>query len=107
MTHHSGNSEVLFDHLIRELVGLSSGVNIYDTLSDSQSLIEILEGVEFPVLLVNNNVELFNTFQGKFVLFNEDSLRFAHKLIGNIEDFSGHGSGEQSHLNITGEQFED
>ena len=104
---HGGHREVTGSELVGEPVDLSTGVAEDDSLSDGNSLVQVREGVELPVLLLNSNVELLNTFEGKFVLLDEDADWVAHELGGDLEDVLWHGSGQKDDLGGLWEQLED
>ena len=70
-------------------------------------LVEINEGVELPVLLVDGDVELLDTLEGELVALDEDADGVTHELLGDLEDLSGHGGGEQDDLDSLGKEPED
>lgn len=49
-TYQSRNSEVPSVHLLRQPVHFSPGVEEYDSLGDCQSLVQITQGVQLPLL---------------------------------------------------------
>lgn len=104
---HGGDGEVTGGELVGEPVDLSTGVAEDDGLCDGDGLVEIGEGVELPVLLLNGDVELLNTFEGEFVLLNKDTDGVAHELGGDLENVLGHGSGEKDDLGALWEELED
>ena len=107
VTVHGGDGEVTGSELVGEPVNLSAGVAEDNGLSDGDGLVQVGEGVELPVLLLNGNVELLDTFEGKLVLLDEDTDGVAHELGGDLEDVLGHGGGEQDNLGALGEELED
>lgn len=44
------------------------------------------------------NVELPDTLKGQFFLFDQDSDRIPHELLGDIKDFDRHGGRQQDNL---------
>lgn len=104
---HGGDSEVTGSKLVSEPVNLSPGVAENDGLGDGDSFVEIGQSVELPVLLLNSDVELLDTFEGKFGLLDEDTDRVAHELGGNLENVLGHGSGQKDDLGGLGKELED
>lgn len=107
VTVHGGDGEVTGSELVGEPVNLSAGVAEDNGLSDGDGLVQVGEGVELPVLLLDGNVELLNTFEGKLVLLDEDTDGVTHELGGDLEDVLGHGGGEQDNLGRLREELED
>ena len=104
---HGGDSEVTSGELIGEPVNLSAGVAEDDGLGDSNRLVQVREGIEFPLLLLDSDVELLDTFQGKLVLLDEDTNGVAHELGRNLQNVLGHSSREENHLGGLGQELED
>ena len=107
VTVHGGDGEVTGSELVGEPVNLSAGVAEDNGLSDGDGLVQVGEGVELPVLLLNGNVELLDTFEGKLVLLDEDTDGVAHELGGDLKDVLGHGSGQENDLGGLGQKLED
>ena len=107
VTVHGGDGELTRGELVGEPIDLSAGVAEDNGLGDGDGLVEIAEGVELPVLLLNGNVELLDTFKGKLVLLDEDTDGVAHELGGDLEDVLGHGGGQKDDLGGLGEELED
>lgn len=107
VTVHGRDSEVTGSELVGEPVDLSAGVAEDDSLGDGDSLVQVREGVELPLLLLNGNVELLDTLQGKLVLLDQDTDGVAHEPGGNLKDILGHGSRQQDDLGGLGKQLED
>lgn len=107
VTVHGGDSEVTGSELVGEPVDLAAGVAEDDSLGDGDSLVQVREGVELPLLLLNSNVELLDTLQGKLVLLDKDTDGVAHELGGDLEDVLGHGSGQENDLGGLGQELED
>jgi hypothetical protein len=95
---HGGNSEITGGELVGEPVDLSAGVAENDGLGDGDSLIQIREGVQLPILFFNSNVELLNTFEGKFGLLDQDTNGIAHEFGGNLKDILWHGGRKEDDL---------
>jgi len=104
---HSRDSEVAGGKLVGKPVNLPTGVAEDDGLGDSDGLVQVGEGVKLPVLLLNSNVELLDTFKGEFILLDKDTNGVAHELGGDLKHVLGHGSREQDDLSGLGEQLED
>lgn len=107
ITVHGGDSEVTGRELVGQPVDLPAGVAEDDGLGDGDSLVKVGEGVKLPVLLLDSNVELLDTFEGQLSLLDQDTDRVTHELGGHFEDVLGHGSGEQDNLGGLGEELED
>lgn len=104
---HGGDSEVTGSELVGEPVDLPAGVAEDNGLGDGDGLVEIGQGVELPVLLLDGNVELLDTFEGKLVLLDENADGVTHELGGDLEDVLGHGGRQENDLGGLGEQLED
>lgn len=104
---HGGDSEVTGSELVGEPVDLSAGVAEDDGLGDGDGLVQVGEGVELPLLLLNGNVELLDTLKGKFVLLDENADGVAHELGSDLKDVLGHGGGQKDDLGALGKELED
>lgn len=104
---HGRDGEVTGSELVGEPVDLPAGVAEDDGLGDGDGLVQVGEGVQLPVLLLDSNVELLDTFEGKLVLLDEDTDGVAHELGGDLEDVLGHGGGQENDLGGLGEELED
>lgn len=107
VTVHGRDGEVTGGQLVSQPIDLSAGVAEDDGLGDGDGLVEIGQGVELPLLLLNSNVELLDTFQGKFVLLDKDTNGVTHESGGDLKDVLGHGGGEQDNLGGLGKKLED
>jgi len=56
VTVHGGNSEFTLVKLLGEPVDLASGRAENDSLGDGDGLVQVTQGVELPVLLLDGNV---------------------------------------------------
>ena len=93
--------------LLSKPIDLSAGVAEDDGLGDGDSLVQVGESVKLPVLLLDGNVELLDTFQGKLVLLDQDADGVAHELLGDLKHVCGHSSREEDDLGVLGEELED
>ena len=103
---HSTDGEILLGQFVGQPIDLSARVAKDDGLRDGDGFVQIGEGVEFPIFLFDGNVELFDSFEGEFVLLDEDANRIAHEFLGDFEDIRGHGCGEKDGLSIGGKELE-
>mmetsp|Transcript_14963 Transcript_14963/g.63040 ORF Transcript_14963/g.63040 Transcript_14963/m.63040 type:complete len:453 (-) Transcript_14963:61-1419(-) len=107
VTVGGGDGEVAGAHLVREPVNLAAGVGEDDGLGDGEGLVEIAEGVELPLLLVDVDVKLLDTLEGELVALDENAHRLRHELSRNLKRLGGHRRGEHANLELGGEQLED
>lgn len=107
VTVHGGHGEVTGGELVSEPVNLSPGVAEDNGLCDGDRLIEIREGVELPVLLLDGDVELLDTFEGKLSLLDQDTNGVAHELGGDLEHILGHGGRKEDNLGGLRKELED
>ena len=90
---HGRDSEVTGSELVGEPVDLPTGVAEDDSLCDGDGLVKIGKCVQFPILLLDSNVKLLDTFEGKLGLLDQDTDGVAHELGGDLENVLGHGGG--------------
>mmetsp|Transcript_24534 Transcript_24534/g.38257 ORF Transcript_24534/g.38257 Transcript_24534/m.38257 type:complete len:256 (+) Transcript_24534:32-799(+) len=108
VTVGGGHGELASAHLLGQVVNLPAGVAEDNSLGDVQGVVQITEGVELPVLLLDINVELTDTFQGQLLAFHQDLDRVVHESLGDLEGIRGHGGRAQHDLeSIGGESSED
>jgi len=107
ITVHAGDGEVLFLELFGKFIDSLLLVAVHDTLLDIDVVVEFDESIEFPFFLVDGDVELLDTVQGEFFVLDQDGGGVSHEVLGEGEDFRGHGGGEQGNLDITGDELED
>lgn len=106
-TVHGGDGHVLFHKLVTEFLDSLLSVAVDDSLRDLNVVVEFNKGVELPFLTIESNVELLNTIKGKIVVLDEDGCGVTHELLGDLEDFRSHSSGEKCDLNVMRELLED
>ena len=104
---HGRHGEVARRQLVRQPVDLPARVAEDDGLGDGDGLVEVREGVELPVLLLDGDVELLDTFEGKLILLDEDAHRVAHELGRDLEYVLGHSGREKNNLGGLRKQLED
>jgi hypothetical protein len=102
-----GDSEVLSAHSVGEVIDLSSGVTEDDGLGNVEGIVQVNEGIHLPLLLLDVDVELLDTFKGELVSLNEDSHWISHELGGNVKSVIWHGGREESNLSGGWEKGED
>ena len=94
-------------HLLGKPVDLSAGVAEDDSLGDGDGLVEIAEGVELPLLLLDGDVELLDTLAGQLVPLDENTDGVPHEFLRDLQNIGGHGGREEDDLGALGEQLED
>ena len=104
---HGGDGEITGSEFVGQPVDLSSGVAEDDCLCDGDGLVQIGKGVQLPVFLLNSDVELLNTFEGKFGLLNQDTDGVTHELGGDLKNVLWHGGGEEDNLGGLRKELED
>lgn len=105
--HHGRDCELARVHLLGQPVDLPPGIAEDDSLGDGNCLVEIAEGVELPLLLFDGDVELLDALEGQLIALDENSHGITHELLGDLEDISRHGGGEQDNLGVLGKELED
>lgn len=91
---HRRNCEVPLLHLIGEPVDFSASVTVDDGLGDREGLVEIAQGIQFPVFLLDHNIELLDTVQGKLGALDQDSYGIPHETLRDLEDLDRHSGRE-------------
>mmetsp|Transcript_109840 Transcript_109840/g.317569 ORF Transcript_109840/g.317569 Transcript_109840/m.317569 type:complete len:288 (-) Transcript_109840:444-1307(-) len=103
---HARDGEVALLHFLLQPVDLASGVAVDDSLGDGQSLVQIAERLELPLLSLNSNVELFNTLKGQLVLLDQNTDGLPHKTLSHLQNIQRHGSREQTNLDRLRKELE-
>lgn len=101
-----GDGVVGLVELLRDVVDLSAGVDEDDGLGDGDGLVQVHQCFEL-VVFFDGDVELLDTVQSEGLLADENAGGVAHELLGEFEDVTGHGGGEEADLDITGHEAED
>merc|ERR1719316_2193466 len=68
-----GDREVGIAHLLSEPIDLLFCVAEYDGLCDCKRIVEITQGVKFPLLTLDRDKELLDAFQGEFVTLYQNA----------------------------------
>lgn len=76
-------------------------------LSDRDGLIQIAQRVQLPLLLLDRDIELLNTFQRQLVPLDKDPHGVAHELLRHVEHVGRHCGGEKDDLSLLREELED
>lgn len=105
---HGGDDEVLALHSLGNLLDLSLGVAINQSLLDIHVGVKVNEDVKLPLLSLDGDVVLSDTFEGQLFVFNQDlGGVFSHEVGGELQNIGRHGGGEKGNLDVTWEELED
>ena len=93
-------------HFFSEELDVSFGVAVDDGLCDVDALVDVEEGLEFPVLL-EDDVVLFDTLEGQLFVLDEDLGGVVHEVVGEGHNFLGHGGREEVDSALGGDVGDD
>ena len=103
----SRDGKVLRVHFLGQPIHLPASVAENDGLGDGEGLVQIAQRIQFPVLFLHVDVELFDALEGEFLFLHEDGLGVPHEFFGDVEHLGGHCCGEEHHLHLGGQVAED
>lgn len=83
---------------VANMAHLSSCIAEDDSLSDGKRVIQIAEGVEFPILLLHGHEELLDAFQRQLVTFDEDANGVGHEFCRHLQNVVRQSGAEQHNL---------
>jgi len=92
LTVHDRHGEVVLGHSFLKLLNTLLGVTVDEGLRDVKVGVQVEQDFHLPVLLLDGDVVLVDTFEGKLLVLNEDFGGFAHKVLGELQDLVGEGS---------------
>jgi hypothetical protein len=110
---HTADREICLTQLFGKPVDLATGVAENDSLGDGQCVVQItpnmsnenahgegesLQGVVFPVLLLDGDKELLDTLQSQLVTLDKDSDGVSHELCGHLQDIGRERGRNDNHL---------
>jgi len=101
------NGEFSASHFVCQPIDLPSGIAENDGLGDVEGIVQVAKGIEFPVLPFDGNIKLFDSFQGQFVSFDQNSNWLVHESSSDFESFWWHSGAENSDLSLAGQNLED
>jgi hypothetical protein len=104
---HGRHGEIVIVHGLLKLKNSLLGVAIDKSLVDVQVGVEIEENLHLPLFLLDGNVILTDTLEGKIFRLDKNLLWISHEMLGKSQDVIWHGGGEKSDLNVTGQEFKD
>ena len=100
------DSEVFSLQLGGQEFDLRSGVTEDNGLGDGDGVVQVTQTVELVVFQFDVDVELLDTFQGQFVLLDQDSDRVVHELGGDFQHILRHSGRQQDDLGSFWQQTE-
>merc|ERR1719438_293534 len=95
---HGTDGKIGLPHLLSEPVHLTLSVAENYSLCDSQGVIQVTQGVKFPLFSLHSNEELLNSFQGQLVTLDKDPDGVRHELAGHLKDLVWQGGRNEAHL---------
>jgi len=103
---HDRDGEVVLGHGLLELLDSLLGVTVDEGLVNVQVGVQVQEHVHLPLLLLDSNVVLVNTFEGKLLVLDENLCGVTHEVLGHAKDLWGQSSREQGDLDVAGQELE-
>jgi len=104
---HDGDGEVLLGHALLELLDSLLGVTVDKSLVDVKVGVEVEENFHLPLLLLDGDVILVDTFEGELLVLDEDLGGVSHEMLGELKNFGREGGREEGNLDVVGEVLED
>jgi hypothetical protein len=98
LIYHHRNHKIFSFELLAQFIDLLFHIAENDALLNLEILVQFDQCEEFPLFFVDWDVELFNTVESKFFVFDEDGGGVAHEFLGDFKDLRGHCGGEQADL---------
>lgn len=95
---HGADGKVGLAHLVGKPVDFAACVAEDDGLGNGESVVQVAQSVEFPVLLLHGDKVLLQSFQRKFVSLDQDSDRVGHELGGHVKNIVGKGGTDDHDL---------
>lgn len=95
---HRRDREVRLAHLFGEPVDLSLRRAEDDGLGDGERVVQIAQRVELPLLALDGDEKLLDTFECQLITLDEDSDWVRHELVGHLEDLVRKSGRHQAHL---------
>lgn len=99
---HAGHGEVGLSHLLRQPVDLPTSVAEDDRLRDGEGVVEVAQGVELPLLLLDRDEVLFQALERQLVTFDEDAHGVGHELGGHVKHIVREGGRDDDNLGAGG-----
>ena len=106
-TYHGRDGKLAGVELLGEPVDLPAGVAEDNGLRDRDGLVKITKSVQLPLLLLDSDVELLDSFEGQFITLDQDLDGVTHELLGDLEHVGGHGGTKKHDLGLSRKELED
>jgi hypothetical protein len=103
---HSGHSEVVFVHGLLQLQNSLFGVAVNKGLVDIQVGVEVKEHLHLPLLLLNSDVILTDTLEGKIFRLHKNFFWVSHEMFGQAQDVVWHSGRKESDLDVSWQELE-
>mmetsp|Transcript_17230 Transcript_17230/g.37925 ORF Transcript_17230/g.37925 Transcript_17230/m.37925 type:complete len:209 (+) Transcript_17230:89-715(+) len=88
------HSEVRIAHLLCQPVNLLLRVAEDHRLSDGESVVEVAQRVELPLLAFHCHEELLDALERQLIALHKHTEGVIHELMGHLEDLVRHGRGD-------------
>ena len=98
LTMHTANSEIRISHLLRQPVDLAARIAEDNRLRDRQSVVEVTQRVEFPLLLLYSDEILLQPFKRQLITLDENSHRIRHELRRHVQHIVRQCCADNHHL---------
>eukprot|EP00500_Bicosoecida_sp_ms1_P012720 CAMPEP_0203816648 /NCGR_PEP_ID=MMETSP0115-20131106/17212_1 /ASSEMBLY_ACC=CAM_ASM_000227 /TAXON_ID=33651 /ORGANISM="Bicosoecid sp, Strain ms1" /LENGTH=426 /DNA_ID=CAMNT_0050725555 /DNA_START=37 /DNA_END=1313 /DNA_ORIENTATION=+ len=95
---HRAHREVRVAHLAAQPVHLGARVAEDDGLRDRESVVEVAQRVELPILLLDRHEELLDALQRQLVALHQHLHGAVHELLGHVQHLARQRGGHQHHL---------
>lgn len=107
LTVHTGDDEILFGHGALELIDSLLSVTVDDSLLDIKVGVEVKKYIHLPLVLLDGDIVLVDTFEGQVFLLDENLGRISHEMLGQTQNVGRQGGREQTNLDICWQELED
>ena len=106
LTVHGSHDKVLGSHRLLELVHTSLGVTVDDGLLDVKVGVEVEQNIDLPLVLLDSDIVLMNTFEGEVFLLDENLGWSSHEMLGQAKNIGGQSGREEADLDVCGQELE-
>ena len=86
LTVHAGDDEVLLGHGALKLIDSLLSVTVNDGLLDIEVGVKVEQNIHLPLVLLNSNIVLMDTFKGQVFLLDEDLSGVSHEMLGKAQN---------------------
>lgn len=107
LTVHNADGEVVLGHGLLEVLDSLLGVTVDEGLVNVQVGVQVEEDFHLPLLLLDSDVVLVNTFKSELLVLDKNFCGVSHEVLGHTKDLRREGSREESDLDVSGEELED